>query len=582
MTIQTCGRTGTLFIAVLGLAIVGLGAGGRDAALSAVPAAQEGSAIEPAGDAASAGTDAKETLDYLSWDYIRDVTDPVFSDSQRVAMPVSLQETIARALDHNLDIRTGSYDPAISMTQVVQAQAAFDAVLFSTAQMQNTDQGNPETGFVTRTITTPAGPRTEYTPTDPFTRIHDDVYSVGLRKLLPTGGSIQISQRLRRLGDDATSAYYDPFYEMSLDLEIRQPLLRDFGIDVNRAQINAARNSYSISLQQFDRLVIEIVSNVESAYWRLVWARQVVRIRHDLLKRAEISLRVLDKRRPYDADLAVVARNHGLIQRARGDLVVARNNVLQRQEQLLRLLNDPNLMVGGLWEVVPTEQPTIRPYQVDRGQAVQTALHMRPELIAQHSAIETAGLALGVAKNQLLPRLDVIARQEANGPGRDAHEAWAGEREYDTANTLFGLSFEVPLGNRAARANLVRRRHELQQERLTLRNFEEQILTDVSLRLLDLDHIQKEIDVRLRGVEAEANVMRAYIAQEEADAAVTADFLNRKLDQEERLAREQSVLAEAIARYNVAISDFQRAQGTLLQYNNIKLAELVEPSDFKP
>jgi len=579
MIIPTRGQTPILSIMLLMPALIVFGSGLGDGALRAHGAGHEASVTEGTGAGASSGGSVRGTADYLSWDYIRDVSEPMFGQGKRVGRAVRLQEAIARALEHNLDIKAGSYDPAISMTQVVQAQAAFDAVFFSTAQVQNTDQGNPETGFITRTVTTPNGPISERVATDPFTRVQDDVYTVGLRKLLATGASIQVSQRLRRLGDDATSAFYDPFYETSIDVEIRQPLLRDFGIDVNRAQINAARNSQSVSVQQFNRLVIDIVSNVEAAYWQLVLARQTVRIRENLLRRAEVALEVLDKRRRYDADLAVVARNRGLIERARGDLVVARNSVLQRQEQLLRLLNDPNCAVGGLWEVMPSEQPTTRAYEVNREQAMQTALAMRPELIAQRSSIDTAGLALGVAENQLLPRLDLIARQEANGPGTNANDAWGSQWENDTANTLLGLSFEVPIGNRAAKANLVRRRHELQQSRLTLRNFEEQILTDVSLRLLDLDHIHKEIRVRLRGVEAETNVLRAYLAQEEADAAVTADFLNRKLDQEERLAREQAVLANAIARYNVAISDFQRAQGTLLEYNNIKLAELSEPVD---
>ena len=511
---------------------------------------------------------------YLEWESLRDVSAPLFADAERQERPLSLQDCLTLTLTNNLDIRIGSHDPAIRMADVVQAEAVFDALIFSSAQFENVDRGNPETGFFTRTINTGSGTKEVKIPTDPFTRRQDYNYALGLRKRLPTGATIELAQRLRRLRMEESGLYYTPFYEWSLDVQLSQPLLRDFGIDLNRAGINAARNSFGISQQQFNLLVIQRIAEVKVNYWSLVFARQRVRILEALLHQSESTLKRLEERTLLDAAGGVIARNRGQIERARGDLTSARNDVLRQQELLLEKLNDSNLTVGGMWEVIPTDEPTVQQYKMDRSEALQTALQMRPELLAQRLTIDTAELAVGVAKNQLLPRLDLIARQENSGPGRSYDSAWDRQNSFDTINYLLGFSFEIPLGNRAARASLVKSEHEEQQEKLRLQSFQEQVLSDVSISLHELEHSYMEIDTRRRSAAAEADELRAYLAQESSNAAIDANFLNRKLDAQERLSRAQIILAQTILRYNAAIIDLHRAQGTSLRYNNIKLAEL--------
>jgi len=510
----------------------------------------------------------------LSWDEVKNAAQPFLDRTERQVIHLELSDCITRALENNLDIRIGRHDPAIKMTDVIDAEAAFDAVLFSSAQFQNIDQANIETGFFTRTIETASGSRQIRVPTEPYTRNQDYNYALGLRKRLPTGATLELAQRLRRFRTNETGLYLNPFYEYSFDLELRQPLLRDFGIDLNRASIEASRNNYRISKQQFHLLVIQTTAEVESNYWQLVFFRQRVKILENLLNQAQSTLARLEERTVLDAGSGVIARNRGLIERARADLVTARSDVLQQQDQLLETLNDPNLPLHNEWEIIPTDQPATAPYLVDRSQALATALKMRPELIAQQLQTDTAGIALGVAQNQLLPRLDLIARQEATGAGADHNLAWDGQQHTNTINYVLGLSFEVPLGNRAARAALVKAQREQQQTILKLASFREQIAADVSISVHTLENTFDEIAVRQKAGVAEADTLLAYLVQEDAEARVTADFLNRKLDAQERLARAHIVTAQTIFRFNVAIIDLQRAQGTLLRYNNIKLAEL--------
>jgi len=509
----------------------------------------------------------------LSWDDLKNVREPLYAGRDLQVVELGLEECINRTLEHNLDIRVGSYSPAIQLTQVVQAEAAFDAVLFSDAQYQKLDQANLDSTFVTRTVSTPFGWEQIRVPTDPFDKLSDQNYSLGLRKRLATGASIEMAQRLRRFRTDDEGYFRNPFYQYSLDLEIRQPLLRDFGIDINRATIKAARNNARISQQQFNLLVIQTVAEVENNYWQLVFLRQRVRVLTALVQQAERTLERLEERKILDASSGVIARNRGLIERARADLLTAKNDVLQQQDRLLESINDPGLKVGGSWEIIPKDAPATLQYSIDRKEALRTGLLMRPELIVQRIGIDTTEIALGVARNQLLPRLDLVARQEVTGPGDTGGRAWNEQQHYDTVNYLLGMSFEVPLGNRGPRAAMTKAELEYRREKMRLASFEEQVLTDITVSLHEMDNANQEIGVRQKSAQAEADTLRAYLVQESTDAKITADFLNRKLDAQERLARAQILLAQTIQRYNVSIIDAHRSQGTLLRYNNIKLAE---------
>jgi len=503
--------------------------------------------------AAQPDVPAKDTFrEYvLEWDRLSRVDFPLLNDRPRKTAKLTLDDCIRRTLAHNLEIRIRSYDPSIRMADVVQAEAAFDAVLFSAANFSTTDQANPDSGFFTRTVQTNKGSRNKKIPGDPFDQLHDYNYALGLRKRLPTGATVELAQRARRLRREEEGLFRNPFFQTNLDLELRQPLLRDFGIDVNRAAIYASRNNFAISRLQFNLQVIQAVVAVEGNYWQLVFFRQRIRILEELLRQSTATL-------------------ERLIQRT------TLNSVLQQQDRLLESMNDPNLPLRELWEIIPLDPPVMQKYHLERNDAIQTALQTRPELISQELSIDTAALAVGVAQNQLLPRLDLVARQEVTAPGGSMGTAWQNQHDYDTVNYLAGVSLEVPLGNRAPRAELLKAKLQERQEKLNLDNFKEQVLLDVSVSLQELNSAFEEIEVRLAAANAEADELRASLVLEDSAAKIDVGFLDRKLFAQERLAQYQSALAQTIFRYNAALADVQRAQGTLLHYHNINLAELAE------
>jgi len=498
---------------------------------------------------------------------------PLLIETGHKVVRLRMSDCLQRALANNLDVRVGEYEPAIRAEDVISAEAAFDTVLFASGQFDLTDRANIDSTYFERTIVTDSGTQVQRVATTPFDNIHDYNYVLGLRKLLPTGGTVQVAEQLRRYRDlNNQDLYYrNPFYEFGLQLQLRHPLLRDFGIDVNRASIQASRNNYQVSRQQLHQLLIRVAAEVESNYWNLYAARQRVKIVQILVNSAQSSLKRIQQRQGYDGESLNIERTQAVIERARANLVISQNIVMQRQELLLQSLNDPNLALDYKWEIIPTDRPSQEFFELDYEKAVQVAGESRPEIIAQRHRLDTAGIAEMVAENQRLPRLDLLYSQEITGAGDQYHSSWDQQWRNETTNYLIGLSFEYPLRNRAQDAAYHRAQKQRQQEDLSLQNIREQVLTDLNNAVHNLKYRFKEISVREQAAQAEQNVLLTHLAIEESGRqdSMRPEFLNLKLNSDERLANARIEAVQTLIEYNLAIMNVQRAQGILLRYNEI-------------
>ena len=64
--------------------------------------------------------------------------------------------------------------------------------------------------------------------------------------------------------------------------------------------------------------------------------------------------------------------------------------------------------------------------------------------------------------------------------------------------------------------------------------------------------------------------------KERANEPLRPEFVQLKLDTQQRYAEAMHSEAQAIAGYNIALAQLERAKGTLLRYNNVLLQEETE------
>jgi len=468
-------------------------------------------------------------------------------------IPLSLQEAIVRTARHSLAIRVEGYNPAIKETQIIQAMAAFDAVFFAQSQWSNTDE--PQIS--------PA-----------FSNGQTWQHQIGVRKLLPSGGQIQAS-----VGSTFRDITLPPFstiplktsYTSNINLQLTQPLLRGFGSDVSSANIYLAQADLRVSLSEFKQRVITSVADVEEAYYTLIQARTNVDTLVRLVVATEQTYNLVRERIPIDVTRASLFQANSALESRRASLQVAQKAYRRASDHLKALMNDPDFDVRNNTLIIPTDRPMVEPLYYNYLDSLMTGLSQRPEMQQSRLQIERANIVISVAKNDLLPKLDLVVGMQTNGLDNSFEQSL--NTTINPANFLdfnAGLKLEMPIGNREAAARFKQRELERQQQISNFVLAAQRVVEDIRTQLREMLSSYEEIAIRDRVRQASAQEFAGIIDIEEIRQR-TPEFLQLKLDSQARLADAEQQLTAVIINYNLAIMRLEQAKGTLLEFNRIAL-----------
>ncbi len=466
---------------------------------------------------------------------------------------MSLRTVIHKTLQNNLNLRIARMVPSIDDQQITQAEAVFDAVFFANVDYQKLDTPRFASvgaiGFLGNDL-----------------RSTNTSVQAGVRKLLATGAQVSAQYTLNYQHSTPSSFAVKSIYTPSVMLTIEQPLLRNFGSDVNRAQIELARSTKRQDLEDLRNQLLQACLTAERAYWDLVFARQQLQIRVRLLERTIRDREHIKQREIIDATPQAITQANSTVESRRADVIRARQAVRQASDNLKRLMNDEDLPLSGETLIAPLDVPVDAPVQLSLLDGVTNALQHRPELRSALLQIDDASLRQRVADNQRLPLLNLSASVRANGLDQDP--AFIGDLNY--IDYIIGAQFEAPLGNRAAEAVYEQRRIERRAAVINYRNQAQQAVLEVKNAMREVFTTYELIGAERSARRAAAENVRALEAQETAGAAMTPDFLDLKLRRQEALATAELREAQAIADYNVAIANYYLAMGTLLERNQVE------------
>ena len=494
---------------------------------------------------------------------------PPSFDSVGAVTRITLREVVQRAVANNLDVKVAGYDPAIEGTRVVEAQAQFDPAFFTNWRYDRRD--NATAGNF---ISDPNNPTTSSITFEDAS----DVYTIesGLRQNLPSGGRAQLSYQTAYNDLDPQRTTFNPYWENNMQLEITQPLLRNQGLAVNQANISIAQNNQKISTLEFRKVLEQQITDIEQAYWQLLQAIREVQIQEDLLIRTARTVDILIAREGQDVSKLQISQARASEELRRSALVRARARVGDLSDQLKRLMNDPNFPVTGSTLLLP-ETPALQdPVKLDLEEQVNAGLDNRIELAQQQLRINSAGIATSVAKNGLLPQLNL--RGLVGFQGLDDSLGGAFDSQLDgNLNWGIGLEFEIPIGNRAAKSVWQRSLLQRQQSIDQYGSLVSQVTLEVKQATREVETTWTEMGTSRNARYAAEAALNALQQREDANEPLTPTFVQLKLDTQERLAQSLSTEASSISNYNFAIARLERAKGTLLRYDNVILEEDTTP-----
>lgn len=310
---------------------------------------------------------------------------------------LTLRDALLMALENNRDIEVERLNVQMYEFDVRSAEGVYDPTLSSSLfyDRRNTPIANPLAGGQNGGLLT------------------DSVSGTStLAKRIPTqGGLFQATFDNKRETTQNLFNQLNPQYTTNLTFTFTQPVMRNRTIDASRRQIKIAKKRLDISDSQFRQRAIEIIAQVQRAYWDLVFARRDREIKSESVDLARTQLehnqRLVEAGTLAPSDI-ISARVE--LER-RNEEAEAALEAIQRAENALKaLLLQPSNSDQWNSEFVPVEKP-----QVDSSaslplqDATRLALQNRPEMEQYRFREDLNKIDAEFYRDQTKPQVDFFA-----------------------------------------------------------------------------------------------------------------------------------------------------------------------------
>lgn len=488
---------------------------------------------------------------------------------------LSLNEAIRKALENNNNIEVARDDVRIAETQLRSLIGTYDPVFTVTPTYNNNVQPQPTTlggadlSGVTRT--------NSFSVNSSFDQL-----------IRATGGSYSAFFNNNRQETNSLFAQLNPNYTTNLGIQYTQPIFRNRAIDNTRRQIKIQRKRLEQSDADFRRQTIGIISQVQAAYWDLVFALRDQQNRAANLNLAKENLR--------QVEASIAAGRAAPLERAEvstelanreSDVLVAAQQVSIAENSLKNLLLKETTDPDWNQSIVPTDQPIFSQDSLNLDIAIKDAIDNRPELRRLKLEREVNSINLEFFKNQTRPRVDLntsygligLAGSVNSGVGTVPPQFNGGYFRslnnlfhFDTRQFSVGATIQIPLRNRTAKADLAGAEIQKHQIEAQTRSQEQTIIVEVRNAVQAVETSRQRVLAARRARENAEIQLNGERKLYEAGRSTTFLLFQR----ENALANARNAEIRAETDFNKALADLQRATSTTFQTNNIEIESPVK------
>jgi outer membrane protein len=468
---------------------------------------------------------------------------------------VTLKDSIILALQNNYDIKIAKLEPIIKEKDITAAKSVFDPILEITGDVEDSERPSNsqlQLGF--------GGGLSDF-------RSDTNTLQAKLEKLLETGATFSLEYNLgRTFLDPAPFALIHPFSTASIEAKITQPLLKSTGIFYNRSNIYIARNDKKKSILQFKETAIDVINSVQKAYWELVKAIEELRVRNKSLERAEDLLRKnrIQAKVGTLAPIDVLEAEAGVAGQVEG-VVVAQNDIKDREDDLKLVMNLSNDSILSDAAIIPLDKALFEIKDVSLDESIKIALESRPELFEKGLDITNARIKVKQKRNELLPKLDFEAGIRYEGLAGNYGNVNDSVFSQDFQSEFFGVTLEVPLGNREARNNYSKAKLEARQSILDRSKIEQDVVVEVRKAVRQVKTNVERINASKKAEELARERLRAEEKKFKVGRTTSLEVIRAQAD----LAVAEGRATNALVDYQISLGDLDAVQGNILEKNNI-------------
>jgi outer membrane protein len=359
---------------------------------------------------------------------------------------------------------------------------------------------------------------------------------------------------------------------------------------------------------------------VQRAYWDLVFALRDVQIRRESVDLARTQLernrRMVNEGTLAPIDLVSVEVE---LERRNEDLLTATEAVTRAENALKQLILGDHTAAEWNKAILPTDAPEIRDEHYQLSDAVAAAFANRPELAQNNLQQEINRVDVRYFENQTKPQVDLVAQYATTGLSgtvTSTANPFAGstllllDRLNQISDTLglppvvlpptgalpgflvggygqslsnlfsndfrtarVGVSFSLPLKNRAAEGQLGRALAEGRKIDAQRKTLEQAIEVEVRNALQAVETTRQRVETARAAREAAQKQLDSEQRRFQAGLSTTFFVLERQNALSEARGRELRAMTD----YNKALADLQRVMGTTLVTANVELKPATEP-----
>jgi outer membrane protein TolC len=505
-------------------------------------------------------------------------------------LPLTLEDAIERALLNNNDIDASRNDVEIAEFNLRGAEGVYDPLLSS------------ESFYESATIPTASIIGGAVNGAVTQKRIFGNAGVSGFSPWM--GGSYSGRFDSARNSTSNTNATLDPQYPTIVSLSYVQPLWRNRGIDNNRRTIEIAKKNLSLSDSQFRQTAIEVIAQVEQAYWNLTFALRNLQVQIDAVRQAREQL---DSNRRLVAQGVIAPID---IVAATSQIATLEQNIFVAQEDVTRAENTLKTLMlpdrtATEWSrpITPVSPISLEPPQIGLEIAVTEALRNRPEITQLETSAEINRIDQQYYRNQTKPQIDLVGTYTSQGlAGSETPRAIDPQtglsrvppnlvggyftslgnliaQDYPTYRA--GITISLPWGNRTAKANLGRT---LVQE-TRLNNVRAQAEQVIEAEVRNALQALRSAQARLASASAARTAAEQLADSEQRQFRAGTTTFYLVLERQNELVAARGRELQAQTDLNRAISEFQRAIGTTLSANNVNVTDgrnlLITPRQYR-
>ncbi len=492
-------------------------------------------------------------------------------------MPLTLDDAVKAALDHNLNIAVSRLNPQINDLAYASIYSTYKPAL--TSQLATQSQTTPSTSTIAGAAAVPviAGVTT---------------FNGGLTQNMKWGGGgYAITLNNTKNTSTSTVSLFNPAYNTNWSAQYTQPLLRGFRIDATRQSLVVTKLTRDVTDIELRAQITNVLSNVREAYWNYVFAVQSVDV----------------AQQSVDLAMQLVSDNQTRVQvgtmapidvvQAQSQLATARQNLVAAQSTMrTNELALKQLIVGGtsdpLWGATldPVDRPQFAPETIDVQAAVRRALSERTDLAIAQKNVAANDVTVKYLKDQLLPQADLVANYGLVGLGgtqliRAGTGVGTGTNPItgtipggyaDALSSLWGANYprwtvqvnlSYPLGYSSQQAASARAQVQLSQAAAQLKQVELQVATDVTNAATT---VQSNIE-RVQAAQAARDLAQQELDAERSKFQVGMSTNYLVIQAQRDLATAQNNELQAILNYRNSLVELDRLQQTTLQNLNVTL-----------